>query len=77
MKKVNLGSQGLSVPAIGLGCMGMFDFYGSSDEKKIWQFSNMLLKLGVHFEIRPIFMIHLLMKFFYQKLLKDVVIRLL
>jgi len=34
MKQVNLGSQGLSVPVIGLGCMGMSDFYGSSSAKQ-------------------------------------------
>ena len=37
IKKVNLGSQGLVVPAIGLGCMGMTtgfggNVYGNADE---------------------------------------------
>lgn len=32
MRLVNLGAQGLRVPAIGLGCMGMSEFYGASSE---------------------------------------------
>ncbi|EWM13930.1 aldo/keto reductase [Kutzneria sp. 744] len=32
MREVDLGSAGLRVPAIGLGCMGMSEFYGSSSE---------------------------------------------
>lgn len=32
MKQVSMGSQGLRVPAIGLGCMGMSEFYGHSSE---------------------------------------------
>ena len=37
IRKIELGSQGLVVPAIGLGCMGMTkiagaDIYGKADE---------------------------------------------
>ena len=31
MRTVTLGSTGLEVPAIGLGCMGLSEFYGPAD----------------------------------------------
>ncbi|MCB0497359.1 MAG: aldo/keto reductase [Cyclobacteriaceae bacterium] len=49
MKKVNLGSQGLSVPAIGLGCMGMSDFYGASDEAQNLKVLDKAAEIGSTF----------------------------
>lgn len=44
-----LGSQGLSVSAIGLGCMGMSDFYGGADDATNLAVLNHALDVGVNF----------------------------
>ncbi len=49
MKTVRLGSQGLRVPAIGLGCMGMSDFYGSSSEAQNLRVLDHAAELGCTF----------------------------
>jgi aryl-alcohol dehydrogenase-like predicted oxidoreductase len=47
MKKRRLGTQGLEVGAIGLGCMGMSDFYGPRDEAESVATIHRALDLGV------------------------------
>ena len=49
MKQISLGSQGLRVPAIGLGCMGMSDFYGPSAEAENLQVLARAAELGCTF----------------------------
>ncbi len=49
MKEIDLGSQGLRVPAIGLGCMGMSDFYGGSDEKASLRVLDRAAEIGCRF----------------------------
>ena len=49
MEQRNLGSQGLRVSAIGLGCMGMSDFYGVRDEQESIATINRALDTGVNF----------------------------
>ena len=44
-----LGRQGLEVSAIGLGCMGMSDFYGPSDEGTNLGVLNAALDIGINF----------------------------
>lgn len=46
---VPLGSQGLSVSRMGLGCMGMSDFYGGRDEGEAIATIHRALELGVTF----------------------------
>ncbi len=49
MKTRILGSQGLSVSAQGLGCMGMSDFYGERDEAESIATIHRAFDLGVDF----------------------------
>jgi aryl-alcohol dehydrogenase-like predicted oxidoreductase len=44
-----LGTQGLTVSAQGLGCMGMSEFYGAGDEKESLATINRAIDLGVTF----------------------------
>jgi aryl-alcohol dehydrogenase-like predicted oxidoreductase len=44
-----LGTQGVEVSAIGLGCMGMSDFYGPADDRLSLEVLNHAIDLGVDF----------------------------
>jgi aryl-alcohol dehydrogenase-like predicted oxidoreductase len=44
-----LGRSGVSVSAIGLGCMGMSDFYGAADETRSIETMHRAIDLGVDF----------------------------
>jgi aryl-alcohol dehydrogenase-like predicted oxidoreductase len=49
MESIALGSQGLTVSRQGLGCMGMSDFYGATDNEESTATIQRALDLGITF----------------------------
>lgn len=49
MQQRRLGGQGLSVSMLGLGCMGMSDFYGTRDDDESLATIHRAMDLGVNF----------------------------
>ncbi len=48
MEQQRLGNQGLTVSAMGLGCMGMSDAYGPADEAESIATIHRALELGIN-----------------------------
>ena len=49
MNRRNLGSEGLVVSSLGLGCMGMSEFYGTADEGESISTIHRAIELGIDF----------------------------
>ena len=49
MERRTLGSSGIAVSALGLGCMGMSEFYGPTDDQESLATLDHALALGSNF----------------------------
>lgn len=49
MKRRELGTTGVDIPAIGLGCMGMSSVYGAADDATSISVIHRALELGINF----------------------------
>jgi aryl-alcohol dehydrogenase-like predicted oxidoreductase len=52
MRRRRLGGE-LEVSEVGLGCMGMSEFYGPADEREAVATIHRALELGIDFLLRP------------------------
>jgi aryl-alcohol dehydrogenase-like predicted oxidoreductase len=49
MQTKNLGSQGITASALGLGCMGMSEFYGATNDEESLKTLHRAIELGITF----------------------------